>query len=298
VRKEQSINSVMVNRKKIEPFFYLLPAFIVMATITVYPFIYNVLLSFQEWNLTTFRGKHFVGGQNYLEIFRNPDVWNSLRVTGIYLVTCVGFEFILGLAIAFLINSEFRGKTAVRGLLLFPMIMSPVIAGLVWRWIFNAEWGLANYMVNLIGVSSKPWLTKPRLALFSVILADIWQWTPFIVLVALAGLQAIPEELIEASGVDGASWWQIQRYISLPILKPVLLIGLLLRTIDGLRFVDKIFVMTYGGPGSATSVFGFFTYLKGFKFFQMGRTAALSIVLLAIIIFLANVFIRLFRGAR
>jgi len=288
----------MVNRKKIEPFFYLLPAFIVMATITVYPFIYNVLLSFHEWNLTTFRGKHFVGGQNYLGIFRNPDVWNSLRVTGIYVVTCVGFEFILGLAIAFLIHSEFRGKAAVRGLLLFPMIMCPVIAGLIWRWIFNAEWGLANYMVNLIGLSGKPWLVKPRLALFSVILADIWQWTPFIVLIVLAGLQAIPEELIEASEVDGASWWQIQRHISLPTLKPVLLIGLLLRTMDGLRFVDKIFVMTYGGPGSATSVFGFFAYIRGFKFFQMGRTAALSIILLAIIIFLANVFIRLFRGAR
>jgi len=301
IRREKGIKIPMrrgATVKRIEPLFYLLPAFIVMGAVTFYPFIFTLALSFHEWNLTTFRGRHFVGVKNYIDIFQNPSVLSSLRTTGIYLGACVGVEFFMGIAIAFLFDMEFKGKRIMRNFLLFPMVMSPVVAGLIWRWIFNAEWGLANYIVKILGFSAKPWLTRPNLALFSVILADIWQWTPFVILVALAGLQAIPNELEEAASVDGASWWQIQRYISLPILKPVLLIGLLIRTIDALRMVDKIFVMTYGGPGSATSVFGFFTYLRGFKFFQMGQTAALSLVLLGIIILLANIFIKLFRTAK
>ncbi len=286
----------MENLRKSGAIFYILPALVVMAVITLYPFIYTVILSFHEWNLTIFRGKQFVGLNNYLQFVTEEDTWNSLRVTAIYLVSCVGIEFVLGIAIAFLFDVKFKGEGFIRNLLLFPMIMSPVVAGLIWRWIFNAELGFANYVAELLGLSPLPWLTQPRLALFSVILADIWQWTPFIFLISLAGLQAVPDELIEAASLDGASWFQIQRFISLPIIKPVILTGLLIRTIDALRFVDKIFVLTYGGPGSATSVLGFLIYLRGFKYFQMGITAAFSLILLGLIIFLANMLIRSFRG--
>jgi multiple sugar transport system permease protein len=272
--------------------FYILPALIVMALITLYPFIYTVVLSFHEWNLTTFQGKQFLGIDNYIQFFNESDTRDSLKVTLIYLVSCVGVEFILGIAIAFLFDSKFKGQNVIRNLLLFPMLMCPVVAGLIWRWILNAELGIANYVVQLIGLSPIPWLTQPRLALFSVILADIWQWTPFIFLICLAGLQAVPRGLIEAASIDGASWVDIQRYISLPIIRPVILTGLLIRMIDAIRFVDKIFVLTYGGPGSATSVLGFLIYLRGFKYFQMGLTAAYSLVLLALIILLANILIR------
>jgi len=272
--------------------FYILPALIVMALITLYPFIYTVILSFHEWNLTTFQGKQFLGIDNYIQFFNESDTRDSLKVTLIYLVSCVGVEFILGIAIAFLFDSKFKGQNVIRNLLLFPMLMCPVVAGLIWRWILNAELGIANYIVQLIGLSPIPWLTQPRLALFSVILADIWQWTPFIFLICLAGLQAVPRGLIEAASIDGASWVDIQRYISLPIIRPVILTGLLIRMIDAIRFVDKIFVLTYGGPGSATSVLGFLIYLRGFKYFQMGLTAAYSLVLLALIILLANILIR------
>jgi len=272
--------------------FYILPALIVMALITLYPFIYTVTLSFHEWNLTTFQGKQFVGIDNYIQFFNESDTRDSLKVTLIYLVSCVGVEFILGIAIAFLFDTKFKGQNVIRNLLLFPMLMCPVVAGLIWRWILNAELGIANYVVQLIGLSPIPWLTQPRLALFSVILADIWQWTPFIFLICLAGLQAVPRGLIEAARIDGASWVDIQRFISLPIIRPVILTGLLIRMIDAIRFVDKIFVLTYGGPGSATSVLGFLIYLRGFKYFQMGLTAAYSLVLLALIILLANILIR------
>ena len=143
-------------------------------------------------------------------------------------------------------------------------------------------------LASLFGLSSKAWLVDPHLAFFAVIVADVWQWTPFIVLITLAGLQAVPRELIDAARVDGANWLQIQRYIALPTIRAMLAIGLLIRLIDAFRNVDQIFVMTYGGPGVATSVLGFYTYLKAFKFFDMGYASALGIIMLFIISVLAQ----------
>jgi multiple sugar transport system permease protein len=171
------------------------------------------------------------------------------------------------------------------------MVMAPVVAGLIWRFIFNDEWGLANNIGGLFGLSSRAWLVDPQLAFFAVIVADVWQWTPFIVLIALAGLQAVPRELIDAARVDGANWFQIQRFIALPTIRAMLAIGLLIRLIDAFRNVDQIFVMTYGGPGVATSVLGFYTYIKAFKFFDMGYAAALGIIMLFIISVLAQAII-------
>jgi multiple sugar transport system permease protein len=145
----------------------------------------------------------------------------------------------------------------------------------------------------VFGIGNKAWLVDPSLAFFAVIVADVWQWTPFIVLIALAGLQAVPRELTEAARVDGASWLQTQRFVVLPTIRSVLAIGLLIRLIDAFRSVDQIFVMTYGGPGVATSVLGFYTYLKGFKFFDMGYTAALGIIMLFIISVLAQSIMRM-----
>ena len=202
-------------------------------------------------------------------------------------------EFVLGILIAFLLDTEFIGRNVVRALILLPMVMAPVVAGLIWRFIFNDQWGLANDIIRVFGIGNKAWLVDPSLAFFAVIVADVWQWTPFIVLIALAGLQAVPRELTEAARVDGASWLQTQRFVVLPTIRSVLAIGLLIRLIDAFRSVDQIFVMTYGGPGLATSVLGFYTYLKGFKFFDMGYTAALGIIMLFIISVLAQSIMRM-----
>jgi multiple sugar transport system permease protein len=269
-----------------------------MTVITVYPFVYTVILSLHDWNLTTFKGKNFIGLDNYVDFLADVDARESLKVTLIYLTSTVSIEFILGLSIAFLFDTKFRGHGFLRNVLLLPMVMSPVVAGLIWRWIFNADLGLANYFLGLLGFEQLPWLTQPGWALFSVILADIWQWTPFIFLVCLAGLQSVPRELVEAASLDGASWIDIQRYVSLPIIKPIILTGLLIRAIDALKFVDKIFVLTYGGPGSSTSVFGFLIYLRAFKYFQMGLAAAYSLIFLFFIILLANMLIWSFRGEK
>lgn len=274
---------------------FLAPALVVMLVITVYPFVYTLILSFQDWNLAASHGRRFVGLDNYVGFFTDPDVWHALRVTGMYVGACVGIEFFLGLAIAFLFDTRFKGHELARNLLLLPMVMSSVVVGLVWRWIFNAELGVLNHLVESLGLAAQPWLTRPELALASVVVADVWQWTPLVFLVCLAGLQAVPSDTFESARLDGATWWQTQWYVVLPAIKPIILTVLLIRTIDCLRFVDKIFVMTYGGPAGATSVLGFQIYIKGFKFFQMGLTAAYALVYMAIIIILAQMLIRSFR---
>jgi multiple sugar transport system permease protein len=276
---------------------FLAPAFLVMLVITLYPFLYTLHLSFHDWNLAAFHDKRFVGLANYIEFLTNPDVWHALRVTALYVIGCVTIEVVLGLSIAFLFDTAFRGAELARNLLLLPMVMSSVVVGLIWRWIFNAELGVLNYFVESLGLTPLAWLTRPGLAFMSVVVADIWQWTPLVFLVCLAGLKAVPPDTIESARIDGASWWQIQRYVSLPAIQPIILTVVLIRTIDCLRFVDKIFIMTYGGPAGTTSVLGFHIYLKGFKYFQMGATAAYSIVYMAIIIILAKLLIRSFSRA-
>jgi multiple sugar transport system permease protein len=271
---------------------YLTPALLVMVTMTVFPFIYALTLSFSRWNLTFARPRTFIGFGNYQSILYSADFWASAARTLWYVGSCVTIEFVAGILIAFLLDTQFTGRSVVRALILLPMVMAPVVAGLIWRFIFNDESGLANNVINLFGINSKAWLVDPQLAFFAVVIADVWQWTPFIALIALAGLQAVPKELTEAARVDGATWLQIQRFVTLPIIRPILAIGLLIRLIDCFRNVDQIFVMTYGGPGVATSVLGFYTYLRGFKFFDMGYTAALGMVLVLIISAVAQSIIK------
>jgi multiple sugar transport system permease protein len=274
---------------------FLLPAVLVMLVIALYPFVYTVVLSFQNWNLAAFQPRRFVGVNNYLAFFTDPDVWRALKVTALYVLGAVGIELTLGIMIAFLFDVGFRGESLARNLLLLPMVMSSVVVGLIWRWIFNAELGVLNYLLGLVGVPRQAWLTEPGLALAAVITADVWQWTPLVFLVCLAGLKAVPPDTLDSARLDGATWWQIQRYVALPAIKPILLSVLLIRTIDCLRSVDAIFIMTYGGPAGSTGVLGFHIYLKGFKLFQMGLTAAYSLIYMALIIVLAKLLISSFR---
>jgi len=274
---------------------FLLPAIITMLAITVYPFIYTVVLSFQNWNLGGFGGRTFVGLDNYTAFFTDPDVWRSLQITATYVFFCLLIQFALGLGLAFLFDVSFRGENLIRTLLFLPMVMSEVVVGLIWRWIFNAEYGILNAGLEAIGIAPVSWLTTPGVALAAIIITDVWQWTPLIFLVCLAGLRSVPADRVEAALLDGASWWQTQWYVTLPAIKPIVLSVLLLRMIDCLRFADKIFVMTYGGPAGSTATLPFHIYLKGFKFFDMGATAAYSLIYLFIITMLAKVMIRSFR---
>lgn len=274
---------------------FLGPAFLLLLIITVYPTVYSLVLSFQYWDLSSFLPRHFVGLDNYVAFFADRDIWSSVLTTAIYAVACIATEMVLGLAIAFLFDTNFHGEPWMRNIILLPMVMSEVTVGLIWRWIDNTEFGVLNYGMKLLGLPPLSWLTDPHLALGAIVLADVWEWTPLVFLVCLAGLKSVPADGLEAARLDGANWWQIQWHVALPAIKPIVLSVLLLRTIDCLRFVDKVFVMTYGGPADETSILPFRLYLDGFKFFDIGRTAAYSILYLIAITILVKLMIRVFQ---
>ena len=270
------------------------PAVLIILAFSVYPLLFSLWVLFVNYDFQI-PGHAFVGLQNFQQIIDDPLAWSSLGLTIALSVTVVAIEFVLGLALALAMVKTFRGRGIVMSILIIPLFISPVIVGQSWALFLQRPFGPADYLLSqLLGRQVEiSWVGEVPWVYFSIVLADVWQWTPFIVLITLAGLQAVPRELIDAGRVDGANWWQIQRYITLPTIRAMLAIGLLIRLIDAFRNVDQIFVMTYGGPGVATSVLGFYTYLKAFKFFDMGYASALGIIMLFIISVLAQIVMRL-----
>jgi len=213
---------------------------------------------------------------------------------GWFLPRCSAFEFFLGLGLALLLDQPFRGRGLFRAILLIPMMLPPVVVGVVWRLMYNPDFGAINGTLKGAGVNTEAltWTASPGLALASVIAVDIWQWTPFMFLILLAGLQAIPQEPYEAAMIDGSNWWQTFCHVTLPMLKPAILIALLLRTMDLLRVFDQIFILTGGGPGFATETVSLYIYRAAFRFADFGYAAAMSFVLLALTNVISLIYIR------
>jgi multiple sugar transport system permease protein len=261
----------------------ILPALILVLAGSVYPLIYMVFVSFHEYNLAysnvSFR---FIGLVNYANVLASGDFWYSFRVSAIFTSVAVASELVLGTFLAWLFNRRFWGSHALRTLLLVPMTIAPVVVGLVWRWLYNAEYGLVNFIVTSLGGSPRAWLVNPHLALGAVIVSDVWEWTPFIMLVVTAGLQTVPPEVVEAAALDGANPWQEFRSVVFPIIRNIIVIGLVFRSLDAFRMADTIFTLTGGGPGRVTTVVPYDLYLQGFQFFRVGYAAAMSVILLAL----------------
>jgi multiple sugar transport system permease protein len=273
---------------------FLAPTVLVLLAITIFPLIYSLALSLNSWTMGARAGWRWVGLQNFAMILRSdPYFWTSLRVTLTYVGAAVGLELLLGLGIALLLNrrADGRGGT-VQTLLILPTMMTPVVVGIVWRLLYNPELGFLNYVVaSLLRLPAQNWLGDLHTALPAVVAADVWEWTPFMALVMLAGLKAMPPEPFEAGGIDGASSWQVFRYITLPLLSPTILVAVLIRLMDAFKTFDVVFVLTKGGPGMSTEVLSYYTYRYGFKFFHMGYAAALSYVLLVIVVIISQVFV-------
>lgn len=253
------------------------PTIAVLLALTIYPLIYSVKISLQgESGNWTF--------QNFARLLHDQFFLSALAHTIFYAAVALTCEFFIGLALALLLNSQMRGRTAFRSLLLVPMMLPTVVVGVVWRLLLNSNFGAVNGTLKSFGlpIESLTWTASPKLAMASVIIADIWQWTPFVFLILLAGLQAIPQEPYEAALIDGASAWQTFRHVTLPLLKPAILIVLLLRTMDLLRVFDQIFVLTEGGPGFATETVSLYIYRTAFRFSNFGYATAMSFVLLLI----------------
>jgi multiple sugar transport system permease protein len=263
----------------------------VLLALSIYPLIYSIKVSFQtgagqaaRWSMS-----------NFVRLASDGFFFSALGHTFVYAAVALTIEFIFGLGLAVLVDQPMRGRSFFRSALLIPMMIPSVVVGVVWRLMLNPDFGAINGTLKAAGVGTESltWTASPYLALASVIGVDIWQWTPFMFLVLLAGLQAIPQEPYEAALIDGSSRWQTFRHITLPLLKPAILIALLLRTIDLLRVFDQIFILTEGGPGFSTETISLYIYRTAFRFADFGYAAAMSFVLLILTNVVSTVYIRM-----
>ena len=257
------------------PFFFILPTLIVLFGIAIIPLIYSLYLSVMSINLSKPQyGVNFVGFENFLLLTQDSVYLNSLYLTFILSFIVVTIETLLGLFVALLYSQIRRGSNIVRTITLIPMILTPVAVGLLWRYMYQTVYGVLNFLLVSVGLPPGTWHSEPSTALLSVALIDIWQWTPFAILVLTAGLQALPHEPFEAAQIDGASRWQVFKNLTLPLLKPVLLVVIIIRGLDSLKIFDTIYVLTKGGPGISTQVFNINLYKEGFAFFKISYAAA------------------------
>jgi multiple sugar transport system permease protein len=270
------------------PYLLLAPAMAVLLALSIYPLIYSVRISFLNQ-----AGR--VSLENFSRLLSDQFFLSALGHTFVYAAIALTVEFAIGLGLALLLDSQIRARGLFRSLLLIPMMLPPVVVGVVWRLMLNADFGALNGTLRRFGFNTESltWTASPTLAMASVIAADVWQWTPFVFLILLAGLQAIPQEPYEAAVIDGSSRWQTFRHITLPLLLPAILIALLLRTMDLLRVFDHIFILTEGGPGFATETLSLYIYRTAFRFSNFGYAAAMSFVLLLITNVISAGYIRL-----
>lgn len=274
-------------------FFYFIfaPALLVILFLTTYPISTILYDSFFRYDFIS-GAREFIGLQNYIRIINEELFRRSFVNTLVFTLSASFLEVFLGVLLAFLLYGKFRGKRAASLIIIFPMIISTMVICAVWQTFFHFEIGLFNYLLGKLGMEPVGWLTDRSVALLSIILVDIWQWTPFAYLIIQAGMSSISEELFEAARIDGARGDQIAFRITLPILSGQILLVLMLRTLDTFRLFDKVYALTGGGPANATQTLSFFIYREGFSFFNFGRASAASVVTLFFVAFLALFYVR------
>ncbi|MCX6089481.1 MAG: sugar ABC transporter permease [Candidatus Atribacteria bacterium] len=284
-------------RRDNTPQWILIPTITFILLLTTFPMAYSLYNSVMDTNLLKpYLGSTFIGLGNYFSLLQDGRFWGSVWHTVYITVSTVVIEFLLGLGLALLLNREMAGNRITRTLILIPFMTTPVVIGLIWRFLFNYDLGIINYVFRIFHLPQVLWLSNQSVALKSVVLVDVWQWTPLVALILLAGLQSLPIEPYEASLVDGCTPWQQFRRITLPLLSPSILMVLLIRTMDAIKMYDLIYVLTEGGPGTVTETISYYLYVIGFKLFYTGRAAAGSYILLIIITLISMLFIKLLRG--
>ena len=288
--KSRRFFSAQNRRELLLPALFIAPALAVLLSLSIYPLIYSITISLQQ---ETSSGVVW-GIGNFARLVSDSFFLTAMAHTFVYAAAALTCEFLLGLGLALLLNSQMRGRGIFRASLLVPMMLPSVVVGVVWRLMLNPDFGAINGTLRWLGINTESltWTASPKLAMLSVIAVDVWQWTPFVFLVLLAGLQAIPQEPYEAALIDGSSRWQTFRHVTLPLLKPAILIVLLLRTMDLLRVFDQIFILTEGGPGFATETISLYIYRTAFRFFDFGYAAAMSFVLLALTNIISALYIK------
>jgi len=279
---------------KLIPYILVAPAFILMLLVVGYPILNSIYMSFLDYTLFKPKDIKFVGLANYLKVLSDPIFRESLLNTVLWVVFGVFFQFLFGLILALLLNRKFKGRGIVRSVILIPWVTPGVLIGLMWRWMYDGNYGVINDILSKLHIIDNyvPWLSSSDTSLASVIVTIIWQGVPFFAIMLLAGLQAIPQELYEAAYVDGAGSWHTFWHITLPMLKPTILISTLLRIIWVANSVDVIYIMTGGGPGYSTHTLSVYTYIKAQKALDFGYSATLAIYLTVMLASVAFVYFK------
>jgi multiple sugar transport system permease protein len=271
------------NNKNFVGILFIVPCLVFLVLVAVYPALFAVKMSFYNWKLTCpDKIVKFVGIKNYISVLTNYRFWNSLKITSLFFAITISIEFVLGISIALLLNRDFKGKSIARALFILPMVVCPLSAGILFRVMYHPQYGIINQILNLFSIAPKMWLSSPSTALISIVLCEVWQSAPFVLLVSLAGLEMLPGDLLEAAIVDGANSVQRFFYVTLPLLSKLLVLVFIIRAIDIIKIFDSVYVMTKGGPGISTEVLGLYIYKEGFNFFNTSYANAVSVIVMVI----------------
>jgi multiple sugar transport system permease protein len=264
---------------------FVLPALLVVGAVIIFPWAFTVWMSAFDWKIGS--EAHFVGFDNYTQLATNTRFLESILHTFYFTVLAVIFPLILGTAAALIFHREFPLRGMLRSIFTMPMMATPVAVALVWTMMFHPQQGVLNYLLSLVGLPPSLWVYSPTWVIPSLVLVEIWHWTPLIMLIVLGGLAALPTEPYESARLDGASEWQLFRYITLPLLAPFLIVAAVIRTIDALKAFDTIYVISQGGPGTASETINLYLYLQAFAFYNVGNASAVVVVFFVIILALA-----------
>ena len=273
------------------------PAVATILVIIAFPLAYTGWLSLHKWVVSAFSRPSFIGVQNYAELLGgDPAFWASVARTLLFTVLAVTVQMFIGLGMALIFHREFPGRGLARTLMLLPMTATPAAVGLLWTMMMDPDLGVLNYFLSLVQIPKSLWLASPATVIPAVVLVDTWEWGPLIALFCMAGLAVIPAEPYEAARIDGASAWQQFRFITLPLLRPILVVAMLFRAIDALKTFDILYVMTQGGPARASETINIFAYLQAFHYFNMGYSSSILVVFLALVLGISLMLISVRRG--
>lgn len=279
------------------PFKYqlLIPMVFIMTAILIFPLAYSFVISLQNYTLSKIGQERFIGLENYINLLNNRSYWAAMRNTLVFVVIAVSIEVTLGFFLALLLHNK---ATFLRGFfrstLLSPMFITPIAVGLIFRFLTNSQLGVIPNLLKIININID-WFS-PKLALFSIAMIDVWQWTPFMLLLLLAGLESLPEEPFEAAQVDGAQGWKMIWYVTLPLMRPIILAAVVIRMLDAFKVYEYIYAITRGGPGETTETMQYYIYRTGFIYFRAGEAAAMSYTFILMITIMVIILFHILRG--
>jgi multiple sugar transport system permease protein len=277
---------------------FTLPAVVVVFVLMVFPVFYTVYMSLHSWFASSLTSPEFIGLQNFKRAFTQDERFrNAIWLTVYFTILATTLQLVLGIALALLLNRPFRGKGFFRSIFLMPMVATPVAIALVWMMMYNPTLGVMNYLVGLVGLGPYKWVSDVRFVIPALAVVDTWEWTPLITLITLAGLATLPLEPYESALIDGATPAQMFWRITLPLLRPTIVVALLFRSIDCLKTFDIIYVMTAGGPGFASETLNVYTFQVGLFYFHIGYACSLLVILFALVLGVSLILIKVRRGA-